>query len=590
MPSFTLGDPVQKGALGKLEFLNKGGQGTVYKAPDLTLSGSFVAVYKEYRPSIVRQLNAAALHSLTALLKNMKAPEARDWLDRVAWPLYPVLEGGATVGFVMPAASSGFYANLRLPSQIVSRKLGQAQHYLNADQWLQRRGIAIGQDVKLRILIHVAESLEMLHARDVCVGDVSAKNLLFNPYSNSALSYFIDCDAMCRSNVTVLPQVETDSWDVRAVSNEPLASKVSDSYKFGLLTVRLLLGDQTVRSSGGLKSTHANLATVAAEALSTRPQDRPGIGEWLTALKSELARTPQSVQMPQLPATAGNHASSLLPGQQLTSVRVAATPAPSIPAPGGSAVLQPGSITVPAAQTPHGVPPTTYPRARSRGGMAVVMVVVLLVILIGAYAFRTGSSASSADRQNPNAASSDPRVILDSSAPSSPSTPTGLSAGSSGPSTTVDSPIPAPETPRATNGSPARIAVGLVDISSVDSDPRGQAVGYALNEYFSGINEKDYDRTLAVMDPSGVVDTSDVEQVERLKENLATSFDDRIVVKELSGEGSPLKARVTFRSRQDRDYGPDGDACTLWTLTYQMSEYGDGYRIVTGSAKHRPCS
>jgi hypothetical protein len=75
-----------------------------------------------------------------------------------------------------------------------------------------------------------------LHKHGVCVGDISPKNLLFALIPHPAV-YFIDCDAMRIDGVSVLRQVETPGWQVPA--GEELATVYSDTYKLGLLALRL---------------------------------------------------------------------------------------------------------------------------------------------------------------------------------------------------------------------------------------------------------------------------------------------------------------------------------------------------------------
>ena len=52
---------------------------------------------------------------------------------------------------------------------------------------------------------------------------------------------------------SVMPQLETPGWEVRAVSpREELGTAASDSYKLGLLALRLLAGSQDTRDPARL--------------------------------------------------------------------------------------------------------------------------------------------------------------------------------------------------------------------------------------------------------------------------------------------------------------------------------------------------
>ena len=71
------------------------------------------------------------------------------------------------------------------------------------------------------------------------------ENLLLSLTPHEAI-YFIDCDAMRINGVSALRQVETPGWDIPA--GEELATIYSDTYKLGLLALRLLAGDHHTKN------------------------------------------------------------------------------------------------------------------------------------------------------------------------------------------------------------------------------------------------------------------------------------------------------------------------------------------------------
>jgi len=144
--------------------------------------------------------------------------------------------------------------------------------------------------------------------------------------------------------------------------------------------------------------------------------------------------------------------------------------------------------------------------------------------------------------------------------------------------------------PGASPGQP--LVVGIVDLSAVSSDSRAPEIGRVLNEYFSGINQRDWARAMSVLD-AHVVDSSDPTAVASFEQDLSTTNDSNVVVKLIqsaSDAPSGISATVTFQSNQDPSLGPDGQGCTLWNLEYLFS--GDGptsFLVYKTRGSHDPC-
>jgi hypothetical protein len=195
-----------------------------------------------------------------------------------------------------------------------------------------------------------------------------------------------------------------------------------------------------------------------------------------------------------------------------------------------------------------------------------VTLVVVLLLILGAGGGLTGVYLS----QRPD---SDP-VATDDETP--------LPTPTRSPTPPV---LPDPTTPPTPNADTATI--GLVDVSAVRADSRAADVGAVLNEYFTGINTRDMPRVLAVMDPSGVVNRDNPQQVERFRIDVSTTTDTNIVLHWVRDDGvGGVLAGVTFTSRQDAQYGPDGEACTNWSLTYTLSSQ---FLIVRTTGTHQIC-
>jgi hypothetical protein len=134
--------------------------------------------------------------------------------------------------------------------------------------------------------------------------------------------------------------------------------------------------------------------------------------------------------------------------------------------------------------------------------------------------------------------------------------------------------------------------IGIVDIGNVASDPRARLVGQTLNAYFSGINQHDYERAMAVMDPS-LIDPTNPDQVASFEHAVSTSNDTDITVTAINSNSqapSGVSADVTFQSTQDASLGPDGQSCTRWNLEYPLSgSQATSFRIYQSGGNHAAC-
>jgi hypothetical protein len=161
-------------------------------------------------------------------------------------------------------------------------------------------------------------------------------------------------------------------------------------------------------------------------------------------------------------------------------------------------------------------------------------------------------------------------------------TPTG--APSTAP--TARSPVPS-----ASPSGPPR----LVTTDPSVTDARAATVADLFEDYFTAINNRDYDRALAAYDPAGVINPNDTRQATDFKQAISTTTDSQIVLRSVgppaSGRGV-VDARVTFRSNQQPGSGPKErptETCTAWDVTYALSQQSTTYKILAGKATHAPC-
>ena len=272
----------QLGELGALTKIGQGGQGVVYRTPKLKTKFASSMVYKQYKAQARAEIDFSALAAMPELVEtSLTWDDGERLVSLSAWPCELVEDDGTPTGFVMPEIPDEFFSPLTTLKG-VSRNLAEFQHLLNDESILHARGIDIDDVQRYTLLREVASGLTFLHSNGVCVGDISPKNLLFSLTPREAI-YFIDCDAMRINGVSALPQVETPGWEVP--SGEEPATIYSDTYKLGLLALRLLAGDQDVRTTQHIPSTAPNLLRgLITDTLERPPHKRPLPESWTYVL------------------------------------------------------------------------------------------------------------------------------------------------------------------------------------------------------------------------------------------------------------------------------------------------------------------
>jgi len=294
---------VEKASLGTLSQLGVGGQGIVYLAPAARMANGAQAVYKEYLPAVRPNIRFDVLEEMTAFHGALSDADGARLTSAAAWPVQLVTEAGQPCGFLMPAISEEFRVEQVLPSGKHADVEAELQHLLNPEEVLVKRGTTVTLADRYQVLRETAELLLWLHGEGIAVGDLSAKNILYSvtPYPRT---FLIDCDSMAFHGASVGTQVETPGWDVRAVSQEPLATPSTDAYKFGLVALRLLIGDQFTRDPMRLPAfVPGDIRDLIARSISPRPDLRPGLHEWVRPLATAARET--SMQQPAAAAPVG---------------------------------------------------------------------------------------------------------------------------------------------------------------------------------------------------------------------------------------------------------------------------------------------
>jgi eukaryotic-like serine/threonine-protein kinase len=332
------------------------------------------------------------LSAMPALVEeSLSYADGERLVSLAAWPCAIVEDGGSSTGFVMPAIPQEFFIELATVKG-VSNSTAEFQHLLNHSSVLAARGITLDDAQRYSLLREVASGLAFLHKHGVCVGDVSPKNLLFSLAPHEAV-YFIDCDAMRIDGVSALQQVETPGWGVPA--GEELATIYSDTYKLGLLALRLLAGDHDTTNPGHLPSTTPSLLRqIITDTVSNEQHRRPLPEAWSYVLghaieeaqhrKKTAAPAVAPLAAPETPVVRSRPS-----GDSAPPVRPSAPPPPPPPA---------------------STPPASRPASSNTAGWAAALFVAVLVVvgLIGVLANHNTGTPSSAPQTSTIEPSSDP--------------------------------------------------------------------------------------------------------------------------------------------------------------------------------------
>ncbi len=392
---------IQRDKLGVLTKIGQGGQGVVYGAPNVKTKFAASMVYKEYKAQTLTEIDFNALGAMPALVEDsLSYAQAERLISLAAWPCAIVEDAGAPTGFVMPAIPEEFFVALTTVKG-VSRSTAEFQHLLNHETVLAARGIDIEDAQRYSLLREAASGLAFLHKHGVCVGDISPKNLLFSLKPHEAV-YFIDCDATRINGVSALPQVETPGWNLPP--GEELATVYSDTYKLGLLALRLLVGDHDTPNPQHLPATTPNLLRqIITDTLGNEAERRPLPEAWTYVLGHAIEQAqhqkrvapPVSVPLdaPPIPVVRSRPTAHSAP-----PVRPSAPPPP--------ASVPPASVP-PVSVPPSGIAPASQPPASQAKAWAGVAAAFLLVALVVAMVNLTSKNdhASSSAYQTPTTTS-----------------------------------------------------------------------------------------------------------------------------------------------------------------------------------------
>lgn len=183
------------------------------------------------------------------------------------------------------------------------------------------------------------------------------------------------------------------------------------------------------------------------------------------------------------------------------------------------------------------------------------------------------SGTPSPVRRSPTTAS--PNVSSPSAEPPTPTAPVESSGPVEPPSDTDQSGPPTASTEVAIAGVAA-------------DDPQAGDIRDLLQRHFDSINNRDYAGWASTVTADLSVELSQKQWLEAYR----TTQDTDISIIRIYRD--PRKVDITFRSRQDKQYSPDGkSSCLNWKVAHPLTDTADGLRIersITSAADWRPCS
>ncbi|HEV7649559.1 MAG TPA: hypothetical protein VGP26_15520 [Actinophytocola sp.] len=268
-------DDAELADLGIADRLADGGQGVVFR-----LSRPAGLLFKHYHDDV--EVLAGELLRLIDLPAAMSAADRELVLATTAWPTGRVFRDGRCVGLLMREAPARFAT--RLAGRPCLLEL-QYLLYPRRAMW-DKLELPSGAE-RAWLAVHYLRLFEVLHRNKVIVADVSMRNLLWTLTGGPGV-FAIDCDGFrIADRPPPVRSADTVGWtDPAALPGR--ATLDSDRYKLALLTLRVLLGNHTVRPEDVAKSESLRavlgpeLTTLATRA--AHPGGRPQADSWTTAL------------------------------------------------------------------------------------------------------------------------------------------------------------------------------------------------------------------------------------------------------------------------------------------------------------------
>lgn len=368
--------PVPRSDLGKLEFIDDGSFGTIYKTA-YTLRDSTELVYKEYKVGAAGRgrVNSGASAEKAVRFRDdllIHNPGAPLELDKYfAWPREVVIDDATnkTCGFLMPLAPTEFFWQ-----QGQQANLPRTLDWLTTTEQFWRANQVDLSDItatdRLFLMVQLVYAIALLHKEGWVFGDLSFTNVAFALYPPRLMLF--DCDDSAElTDPHREEQPHSPNWrPPECLGSQPLKQQdfVTDVYKLGLAIVRCLKpgpGTTTTKDVTRLADIlDADGMQLLTETLSSDRSARPTAKELFTYLEGLTAPrmvppliTHADLVTPLLPPGANARVNWQIDGAEKIRVFFGDNPAQEVlvadpvDSPDGCAfaVTQSGSVTIEAS-------------------------------------------------------------------------------------------------------------------------------------------------------------------------------------------------------------------------------------------------
>jgi hypothetical protein len=329
---------VPRSALGPLQQLGKGGTAMVYRTPLFTLPGFSDVVYKEYKKSTRTHAGPSLLPGMLAFARFRETfadQQRRLWDERIVWPLRVVVDDdGAATGILMRLIAQRYFQPLVNRSGERYSKPREVDMLFGSPGDIMRTGMpAVDLRARLSLISQVAATYAMMHKANVVVGDISGRNVIFDPTGPRPNILVVDADSarVAGTRSVFSSQPHTPHWEPpealladaalrtvrrtgppeqisRLMNARSVQNKATDVYKFALMAIRILdcgrgrsINRDPSQAATVLRGTvGASAAAVITRCLADEPQARPPIREVYETLNPSR-RTPAPAAAPPAP-------------------------------------------------------------------------------------------------------------------------------------------------------------------------------------------------------------------------------------------------------------------------------------------------
>lgn len=197
-------------------------------------------LFKQFRPGACTLADDLRLDRLIALPRRLSDEDRRLLASASCWPISRVMEGGHTIGVLLPRAPSKFEAPLRSATGMSDPKLMAIDWLAKTAEQQAVRGLPpTGFEQRLRVCRDIVGVAAILEREGVVYGDWSYANAFWSPSDFSG--YLIDVDS-CYFGPR--PWVESPNWTDPLTPQGRDVDSATDRYRLALLVARCLTGER----------------------------------------------------------------------------------------------------------------------------------------------------------------------------------------------------------------------------------------------------------------------------------------------------------------------------------------------------------